>query len=254
MNDAPVPRPRVPQHTVAPYAVVSFGAEQRLLILDDELTVGRGKTCDLRIAHDPSDDHISRLAATLRTLEDCVLVRNESTSKQLALRPLVGSERLIGPGEATTSLPHTQFFLVAIGKFGAEYAVHVDARDLVPDTAPVTTDPNAPATVSVPLTSPTAAQRRLLAALCEPLLTRTGPRASPATYREIGERVGRRPDYVRVVLKRLREQLAAQGVASMVAFSSDKVTEDFRLSLAMWAIRSGTVTDADLKGLDDEPA
>jgi hypothetical protein len=183
-----------------------------------------------------------------------VLIRNESSSKQLALRPLVGSERLIGPGEATTSRPHPQFFLVAIGRFGAEYAVHVDARDLVPDSGSAETDPNAPETVSVPAVSPTPAQRRLLAALCEPLLTRTGPKASPATYRQIGQRVGRRPDYVRTVLKRLREQLAAQGVAALVAFGADNGTEDFRLPLAMWAIRSGTVTDADLKGLDDEQA
>jgi hypothetical protein len=82
------------------------------------------------------------------------------------------------------------------------------------------------------------------------MLTRTGPRASPATYREIGQRVGRRPGYVRNVLRRLREQLAAQGVAAMVTYSVDRVSEDFRLPLATWAIHSGTITVADLSGLD----
>jgi hypothetical protein len=250
MTEMPVPRPRVPQKSALPYAVISFGSDRRLLVLGRELTVGRGQTCDLRIADNPSDDHVSRIAATVRTLEDCVLVRNESATKQLALRPLVGKERLIGPREATTSLPHSEFFLIATGRFGTEYAVHVDVRDLTQDAQPPGADPETSTTVSVPPISPTDVQRQLLAALCEPLLTRTGPRASPATYRQIGERVGRRPDYVRNVLKRLREQLAAQGVAALVAFNLDHVSEDFRLPLAMWAIHSGTITTADLAGLD----
>jgi hypothetical protein len=53
------------------------------------------------------------------------------------------------------------------------------------------------------------------------------------------------------VLKQLREQLAGQGVAAMVAFRIDQVHEDFRLPLAMWALHSGTITAADLAGLDD---
>jgi hypothetical protein len=251
VSETPVPHPRVPPKSAAPYALISFGNERRLLALDQELTIGRGRSCDLRIAHDPEDDHVSRLAATLRTLEDCVLVRNESATKQLALRPLVGSERTIGPGGATTSLPHLQFFLVATGRFGTEYAVHVDVRDLAPYPHRADVDPSTPTTVSVPPISPTPAQRRLLAALCEPLLTRTGPRASPATYREIGQRVGRRPGYVRNVLRRLREQLAAQGVAAMVTYNVDQVPEDFRLPLATWAIHSGTITAADVSGLDN---
>jgi len=251
VNEAPVPRPRTPQRSAAPYAVISFGSERRLLVLDNGLTIGRGPACDLRIAHDPEDDHVSRLTATLRTLEDFVLVRNESATKQLTLRPLIGTERLIEPGAATTSLPHHQFFLVATGRFGTEYAVHVEVRNLAPGPPPVN-DPNTATTVSSPPISPTPTQRRLLAALCEPLLTRAGPRASPATYRQIGQRVGRRPGYVRDVLKRLREQLAAQGVPAMVAFTAERVSEDFRLPLAMWAIRSGIITTADLDGLGDE--
>ena len=250
MTETPVPRPRVPVPTAAPYALISFGNERRLLVVGHELTIGRGTNCDLRIAHNPEDDHVSRLAATVRTLDDCVLVRNESATKELALRPLVGAERKIGPRGATTSLPHSQFFLVATGRFGAEYAVHVDVRDLMPDYQRPDVDSNTPATVSASPVTPTPAQRLLLAALCEPMLTRTGPRALPATYREIGQRVGRRPGYVRNVLRRLREQLAAQGVAAMVTYSVDRVSEDFRLPLATWAIHSGTITVADLSGLD----
>jgi hypothetical protein len=229
--------------------VISFGADRRLLVLHEALTIGRGRACDLRIADEPADEHVSRLAATVRTLADCVLVRNESASKQLALRPLVGSERLIGPGEATTSLPFLEFFVVVTGKFGSEYAVHVDVRDLTPEFRPSGSDPDT-ATVTAASITPTPVQRRLLAALCEPMFTRTGRRASPATYRQIGQRVGRRPGYVRNVLKRLREQLAAQGVAALVTFDADQVSEDFRLPLAMWAIHSGTITLTDVNGLD----
>jgi hypothetical protein len=251
VTESPVPRPRLPQATTPPYAVISFGSERQILILDEELTIGRGQSCGIRIAHDPSDDHVSRVTATLRTLDDCVLVRNESTTKQLALRPLIGGERMIEPGAATTSLPYPEFFVVAIGRFGSEYAVHVDVRDLAPHAHQVDADPNTPTTVSAPPLSLTGPQRRLLAALCEPLLTRTGPRASPPTYRQIGQRVGQRPGYVRNVLKRLREQLAAQGVASMVAYQVQKGPEDFRLPLAMWAIHTGTITATDVNALDD---
>lgn len=231
--------------------MLSVDGDHRLLVLDHEITIGRGRTCDLRIADDPVDDHVSRLAATLRALEDCLLVRNESTSKQIALRPLVGSERLIGPQEATTSLPHPQFSVVVTGRFGTEYAVHVDVRGLAPAPRRPGPDPMTADTVSAPPINLTPAQRRLLTALCEPLLTRAGPHASPATYRQIGQRVSRRPGYVRNVLKQVRELLAGEGVASMVAFRVDQVHEDFRLPLAMWAIHSGTVTAADLPGLDD---
>jgi len=251
VTQMPVPRPRPPQRSTPPYAIITVGSYQQLLVLDDELTIGRGKTCGIRIANDPSDDHVSRLTATLRTLEDCVLIRNESTTKQLVMRPLVGSERLIEPGAATTSLPYSEFFLIATGKFGREYAVHIDARDLAAHAHQPDVDPNTPSTVSRPPINLTRAQRRLLAALCEPLLTRTGPQASPATYRQIGQRVDQPPSSVRNVLKRLREQLAAQGVAAMVTYKIEKAPEDFRLPLAMWAIHTGTITADDVSGLDD---
>lgn len=252
MSETPVPRPRAPR-TSAAYAVISFGHHRLLLVHGRELTVGRGETCDLRVAHDPSDDHVSRLAATLRALEDCVLVRNESHTKAIALRPPIGIDRVIGPREAITSLPHTQFMVVAIGRHGTEYAVHVDVRGLEPPPDRGAGDPRMPATVSGPSITPTPVQRRLLAALCEPLLTRTGPRAAPATYRQIGQRVGRRPNYVRAVLRQVREQLAGQGVASLVTYTVEPANEDFRLPLALWAIRSGTITVADVAGLDEPP-
>jgi hypothetical protein len=238
-------------------SVFSVDADRHLLFPERELTLGRGRACDLRIAHDPEDDHVSRLAATLRALSDCVLVRNESTSKVLILRPVTGSERAIEPGEATTSLPHRQFAIVITGRFGREYTVQVDARGLpIPTHLPVEEiAPDSTPTVISPPIVLTPAQRRLLTALCEPLLIGSGTQATAATYRQVGVRVGRQPGYVRNVFKQIRERLDSHGVPGLVSRDRRDVYEDFRLPLAMWAIRSGTITEADLEleRLDHEP-
>ncbi len=248
MNEVPVPRQRTPLSSVSPYAVVSHGSGRQLLLLGQEMTIGRGVAAGLRIAHRPVDDHVSRLTASLRTLPDCVLVQNLSSSKPIFVRPLVGAERLMDPGEATTSMPFAEFFVVVTGRFGREYAVHVDVQALVPERRRSPGDPME--TVDGTPVGLTAPQRKLLAALCEPLLTRCGSQAGPVTYRQVGARVGKSPSYVRTVLRRVRQQLAAQGVAALVAYHLDKVCKDFRLALARWAINSGTITVADVKALD----
>jgi hypothetical protein len=228
--------------------MLTYVADRRLVSLGQEITIGRGAGAGLRIAHRPVDDHVSRLTASLRTLHDCVLVQNRSGSKHLVLRPLVGEERRLEPGAATTSMPFTEFFIVVAGRFGREYTVHVDVRDLTPDHLRPTGDPletvdGVPIGLSLP-------ERQVLAALCEPLLTRTGTQAAPATYRQVGTRVGKSPSHVRTVLRRLREQLAGQGVAALVAYNLEKVYEDFRPALARWAINSGTITVIDVQALD----
>ncbi|GAB6900314.1 hypothetical protein [Kineosporia succinea] len=248
MTESWVPRQRVPALAPSPYAIVTHATDRRVLAVGEEITVGRGADVTLRIAHGPADEHVSRLAASLRVLPDCVLVRNRSRSKQLVLRPLVGAQRPLEPGAATTSMPFTEFLVVVTGRFGREYTVHVDVRDLTPEMPRPVADPLE--TVDGTAADLTVPQRRLLAALCEPLLTRTGTHAAPATYRQVGERVGRSPGYARSVLRRLREQLAAQGVAALVAFNLEKVYADFRPALARWAIDSGTITVADVRALD----
>jgi hypothetical protein len=248
VTEAHVPRQRSGWSRSSPYAMVSHEGARRLLSLGQELTIGRGAGAGIRIAHQPADEHVSRLTASLRTLPDCVLVQNLSASKQLVLRPLIGAERPVEPGAATTSMPFTEFFVVVTGRFGREYSVHVDVRDLTPDRPRAVSDPME--TVDGIPVDLSLAHRQLLAALCEPLFTRTGARAAPATYREVGARVGRSASHVRTVLRRLREQLAAQGVASLVAFNLEKVNEDFRPALARWAINSGTITAADVQALD----
>ncbi|MCD5355201.1 hypothetical protein [Kineosporia mesophila] len=230
--------------------MISYRTDRRLLFVGQELTVGRGAGCGIRIAHQPVDDHVSRMSATVRVLEDCVLVSNVSATKPLVLRPLVGGQRPLEPGAATTSMPFGEFFLVMTGRFGREYSVHVDVHDLPSARRPSPTGEGTTQTVDGGGIRLTGVQRLLLTALCEPLLTRNGAHATVATYRQIGARVGRSPDYVRAVLRRLREQLAGEGVAALVAFQLEKAYADFRPALAYWAIHSGTISPSDVCALD----
>lgn len=199
----------------------------------------------------PEDDHLSRRAGSLELLDDCVLVRNLSTTKPLVLRPESGEDRVVEPGEATTSLPHRRFGLVLVGRGGLAVEIAVDARGLTPPTG---REPGPPtrtrATVNTPVElSP--AQRRVLVALCAPLLTGTGAGAVPATYARIGEVLGLRPQYVRNVIKTIREELAGHGVPGLTTEDDSTGHDDFRWSLARWAVRSGWVTVADV---DDAPS
>lgn len=209
-----------------------------------ELTVGRSSACTVRLPHDA---HLSRRAASLRRLADCVLVANLSRTKPLVLRPPVGADRIVEPGAATTSLPFAIFDIVLAG---AEQTVHitVDASTITPapagGSAPTTSTATAAAPVHI-----TPAQHRVLVELCRPLLDRSGPEARPATYAEIAGTLRLQASYVRNVVKDIRGQLAGYGVPGLDSAGPERPTrpnEDFRLALAQWAWWSGLVTQADL--------
>ncbi len=208
----------------------------------DSLSLGRSRQCDLTL---PRDAHLSRLAATVTVLGDCVLVRNESASKPLALRPRTGEDSVVEPGAATTSLPHRQFAIVFAGCGGQAVVVQVDARALTPASVTVNdVATRSPDTVSAPVAL-TGTQRKVLQALCTPLLTMTGDAIAPATYAEIGRALDLSPGYVRNVIKTTRETLAGAGVPGLVAEDATEARDDYRWVLARWAIRNGWV------GLDD---
>lgn len=204
----------------------------------DSLTLGRSHKCDVKL---PKDAHLSRLAATVTVLGDCVLVRNESASKPLALRPRTGEDSVVEPGAATTSLPHRQFAIVFAGCGGQAVVVQVDARSLTPASVTVNdVATRSPDTVTAPVTL-TGTQRKVLQALCNPLLTMTGDAVAPATYAEIGRVLGLSPGYVRNVMKTTRETLAGAGVPGLVADEASEARDDYRWALARWAIRNSWV-------------
>ncbi|MGI5272483.1 hypothetical protein ACQEUU_25230 [Nonomuraea sp. CA-218870] len=228
---------------------VAFGGEQWRVARGQSLTLGRSRACEVRL---PDDEHLSRRAGSLIVLNDCVLIRNDSGSKPLVVRPPAGEDRVVEPGAAITSLPFSVFSVVFAGRVGSTVTVRVDARSLTPGPGRSGGEAatRTPATVTSPMEL-TRRQRLVLAALCEPLLVRAGPQAVPATYTQIGRRLGRQPQYVRNVVKSLRESLSGHGIPGLTrddeAFSHD----DFRWALARWAVRAGVVGVEDLHELPE---
>jgi hypothetical protein len=129
-------------------------------------------------------------------------------------------------------LPYLEFGVVFVGRGGTLVTVDVDARSLSPvraDSGGAVT--RSPATVTSPVEL-TASQRRVLLALCEPLLTRTGSAANAPTYAQIGRRLGRQPQYIRNVIKSIREHLSGYGIPGLTGEDGSQGNEDFRLALA----------------------
>lgn len=228
---------------------VRFAGAAWTIARGELLTIGRGRGCDVRL---PDDDHLSRRAASLQPMDDFVLVRNLSATKPLAVRPPAGEDTVVEPQAAVTSLPHREFSVVFGGSGGVVVEVTVDARLLTPPHLVSQADATvSPGTVTAPLNlSP--AQRRVLAALCEPLLTGRGADAVPATYARIGDRLGLSPPYVRNVVKGIREGMAGHGVPGLTA-DDGQPAPDFRWALARSAVRHGWVTAADVGALGPDP-
>ena len=218
---------------------VRYGGRTWRLSGGGELTFGRGIDVDLQLAYDPPDLRVSRHAGTLRCLPDTVLISNVSSRGVLTLSAEGAVTREIAPGEAITGEPHRAFTLAVVGDYGQTYELEVDARGLPPSGTGSGRPTRGTATV---LTTPydlTPSQRRVLAALCAPLLAPGAAQPGAASARQIAQALELRPNYVRNVLKEIREQLSAHGVPGLVSEGRPKPGEDFRQPLAQWAIRNG---------------
>jgi hypothetical protein len=220
-------------------ATVRHAGREWPLAEGKRLTVGRSASCTVRL---PDDEHLSRRAFALTALDGYVLIHNTSTSKPLVLRPPVGEDHVVGPGSAITSLPHRAFDVLLVGSLG-EVTIHVDARAVTPPPADtgVTSSTD---TYKSPEFTPR--QHRIIVELCRPMLTRSGSAARPATYAEIGDRLGLSPQYVRNVIKTIRENLTGDGMPGLATDAGAAPNDDFRLPLARWAQWSGWVSAADL--------
>ena len=233
----------------AAYVLVYCEGRRWAVSVGDVLTLGRSNACEITL---PDDDHLSRRAGSLRVLDDCVMVLNESSRKPLVLRPPFGEDRVIEPGAAVTSMPYQTFDVLLTGTAGRVVRIRVNANQITPTPCPRDTTVTGPATQVEPIRI-TQTQQRVLRALCAPMLIRSGAMAAPATYAQIGYLLNRRPQYIRNVVKSLREALAGYGVDGLVRAGGDAAPEDFRWELARWAIRSGWVTAADVED-DDDPS
>jgi hypothetical protein len=221
-------------------ALIQYLAQVCRLPRGDVLTFGRGSDCGIVL---PNDSHLSRRAGSVTVLEDCVLIRNHSSTKPFLLRPPVGEDRVVEPGAAGASLPDERLEIVLAGLAGTTVRLGVDVRGLArPATLPL--KPPGSRSVST-VTTPfplTAAQQRVLDALCAPMLSAQGAAAAPATYHQIGESLGLSAQYVRNVVKGVREALTGYGVPDLVSDDPGRPEGDFRWSLARYAIRNRWVT------------
>ena len=238
----------------AALAVVRHGTRTWVLCPGARLHFGRGDGVDIPVAAEPADLMISRSAGRLAATDLGVLVTNSSARRSLYLQAVPGPEIEVKPGMTVGTAPHERSRIVLLGSHDARYVL--DVRAAAPSDAPDGTrpesvaagDPTSPAYARLDLTR---AQRRYLAALCEPLLTAAAP---SATYHQIAQRCGVSDSTVRNCLDALRQALALDhGVPGLIRpENADRHgrRDDFLRALAAWAIDSGNVTRADLDGVD----
>ncbi|WP_203830220.1 hypothetical protein [Actinoplanes palleronii] len=220
-------------------ATVSYLAGRWTLVAGEKVTVGRSSACTVQL---PNDGHFSRLAVAIELVNGVVLVSNTSGSKPFVVRPPAGEDHVVAP-RAAISPPCARFDIVLAGSRRDE-SVGVDASALRAEPGG---EPAATRSADT-FTGPgqfSAAQLRVVVELCRPLLTESGAAARPATYAEIGERLALSPQYVRNVLKAIRESLTGYGIPGLVS-ADQNPNDDFRLSLARWALWNGWVVAADL--------
>ena len=208
----------------------------------DALTFGRGRDCTVRL---PNDSHISRTAGSISVLEDCVLVRNHSGTKPFVIRPAVGEDQVVEPGGAVTSLPHRRLQIVVAGMAGTTVHLDLDVSGVTTAAGPPEVKPSTSDVVTTTTPFPlTPAQRKVVEALCAPMLSRRGAGAAPATYQQIGTALSLSPQYVRNVIQTVRETLTGHGVPDLVTDDPTRPGTDFRWSLARYAIRNRWVEPA----------
>lgn len=239
-----------------PAVTIRQAGRDWMLLPGAELTFGRGSSCDIRFAYEPLDDYVARHAGTLICQPDGVLVRNESATQGLVLQAFPGPEMAVGPRMTVGTGPHKQLRLVVPGRHGTRYALIIDARALDGDDrrddAPTAITSRADQVPTRAKARVTPRELRLLAALCEPILILAGDQAVPATYRQIAERVGQRPQSVRVCLDQLRLRLTEEdGIPGLRGTGEQTEAADYRGPLARWALSSGIVTTADLRLLNE---
>jgi hypothetical protein len=236
---------------------ISLGAKQWVLAPGYSLTFGRGVDQDVRFAHDPLDDVVSRATGHLTAVRGGVLVTNDSPKRSLYLQAVPGPELVVPPLMTVGTMPYGRVNLVIVGSRGARYTLQLVNRPVLASSFLPFPAPRAAA--GVPTTSGylridmPETVRRYLAALCEPLLTRIGQES--ATYTDIALRCGVAQKTVRNGLDKLRQRLTDDfdipGLVTETGRPIPSGLANFREVLADWAIVSGNATLDDAELLDE---
>lgn len=246
--------------TSSSHSTVRFGAQVWELDIGSSVTFGRSDDSDIVIPPQTQDLLVSRRAGRLTAVDGGLLVSNESTRNSIYLQGIPGPEFEIEPLMTLGTMPFSRCRLVVLGSHAARYVLDITCG--IAEGSPTgKLGLVGRAKVGVPTTSGyrrlkmPAAQRRYLAALCEPILTAVVQKGAPATYRRIAERCGVSPKTVRNSLDALRQMLSTEyGIPSLVHIDGPQEGApgevNFLSALADWARRSGNVTRDDLDLLD----
>jgi hypothetical protein len=226
-------------------ALVTLQGSSWTLSDGDSVTVGRSTGCDVNIGsatRGPEDLGVSRRAATISYVQGRIWVRNDSSSnKPVYVRPMGRPEHVLDRRGDAMTLPDTRIDVVIEGQVfehrlmielsGGEQAFLGDE----PGTEPRTVG-------AIPLT---AGEKRLVTAICWTLIRPSrGDRPRPASYREAAVRLGISAHNVRNRIDELRTRLLREFPIPGI------VGADAKDNLAIYAVRTGTITSDDLDALD----
>ena len=223
-------------------ATVSHGDSQATIEEGQRVRIGRSTVCDVQVGSGadggPEDLGVSRTAATVSMQDGRLWVRNDSASQPVYLVPGTGPDpgarepgrdRLAAhrPGHRAAPGPHPH--PRRHRRAGAVPAT-------LGDTRPIPTD--GPATQY--LLEFTNAERRILTALCEPLLTKSGDQAKPASYAQAAERLFLSRSRVENCIADLVKKYASAGVPGLEG-------PEAKDNLCRYAVRSGSISSTDLE-------
>lgn len=224
--------------TAGPIAEVVLAEQRQTIAEGKSVSVGRRSSSDLQVgnpAYGPEDLGVSRQAATISHAQGHIWVRNDSATQPVYARAIPGPDyvldrrgdmvALVGPHVEVVLEGRVRRYVVVVDRHPGEAGLEADD--------PITLSP---ATQwSLPLAD---TERRYLTAICAPLLLGAG--AKPGSYRDAGELLGVTAHVVRNQLDATRERLALLGIPGMLG-------SEAKDALARYAVRSGTVTAADLE-------
>jgi hypothetical protein len=213
-----------------------------------EIHVGRGSTCDVVVGAagtdgSPEDLGVSRSAATVSVRDGRLWVRNDSSSQPLYLVPATGSTRVLEGKDEIASLPGDEVTIQFRGRIRT-HEVQVELVGAAPTSSePPTSAAMVDGTATQYLLEFTPAERRILTALCEPLLVDRGDKAKPASYAQAAERVFLSRSRVENCVADLVKKFASAGVPNLEG-------PEAKDHLCRYAVRSGSIVQADLRLLD----
>lgn len=223
-------------------ATVTHGAQTVSIEDSGRVRVGRSSVCDLQVGHGedgPEDLGVSRTAATISLQDGRLWVRNDSGSQPVYLVPETGPTRVLENQDEIASLPTARVTVQLRGRIRThEVQIELATEPTLGTTRPIPTD--GPATQY--LLEFTNAERRILTALCEPLLTKSGDQARPASYAQAAERLFLSRSRVENCIADLVKKFASAGVPGLEG-------PEAKDNLCRYAVRSGSIGPDDLEAI-----